>query len=193
MSIEKTQHSVCEYIQTFLEPLHLPMTASHLFGYALSQVLQAKHDPKLCLAAYATQLKLDEKLSLKIEPLVEPIIELIYLQLSETSIELENMLPNGEMPLSARIYSLVEFLQAFLLGIEQENLSNFVDEPEALEEMLNDFSVLTQMDMDEEDSEESEANYIEIIEYVRIGILLMAEHSLFFIEQRRAKANQVHH
>lgn len=193
MSTAKTGHSVYDHIQTFLEPLHLPITASYLFGYALSKVIQGKHDPKLCLAAYATQLKLDEKLSQKIEPLVEPIIELIYLQLLETSIELENMLPNIEMPLSARIYSLVEFLQAFLLGVQQEALSEFVDEPEALEEIINDFSVLTQMDMDEEDTEESEANYIEIVEYVRIGVLLMAEHALFFIEQRLAKANQVHH
>ena len=64
---------------------------------------------------------------------------------------------------------------------------------DALQEMMADMSVLAEMDMDEEESDDSERDYMEIIEYVRIGIMLFAEHSFFFAKERKVKAEQIHH
>lgn len=192
MNVPENEKSVYDHVQDFVEPLHLRVTASYLFGFFIAKVLQGHLQPKDCMVDLEKQLKLEVKHCDKLRPLIEHLIGYIYHNLTHDWLSMDQMLPNIDMPISSRIYSLSELVQAFLQSMG-DNISAYCDVTDDLQEILSDFKSLAEMDMDEEDSEESERDYIEIVEYVRIGILLMTEHSYFFAQEKQAKVEQTHH
>lgn len=179
-------------VQGFLEPLKLNITASYLFGFLAAQILQGELDALKCLNALGHVIKLEEKHRVKLLPVIEPLIAVLHKNLAAAWIELDPMISGAEMPLSARIYTLQEFLQAFIESLG-ENPERSIDMSEDVQEVYDDFLVLREMDMDAQDGEESEKDFNEITEYVKIGLMLFVEHANFFNQEKLQNTNQVHH
>lgn len=191
-NVSENEPLIYDHIQAFIEPFHFRVSASYLFGFLIAKVLQGKIDPQACLRDLEQKLKLDEKRRERLHALAEHLIGYIYHNVTQSSIPIEQMLPSGDMPISARIFSLSEFIQAIVESMGN-NLASCCQNTPELEEMFTDLKTLTEMDADEDDSEDTERNYIEIVEYVRVGILLMIEHSHFCIQEKQAKTEQMHH
>ena len=85
------------------------------------------------------------------------------------------LLPDEDTGLGVRSEALANWCSGFLYGIGsaeddvQARLSK-----DALE-VLSDFSEVTHLRSDAEESESSEADYSEIVEYMRVGVMLIFE------------------
>lgn len=84
------------------------------------------------------------------------------------------LLPGDDTGLGVRSEALADWCSGFLYGIGsagdvQARLSKDA------QEVLSDFSEVTRLTSDAEESEASEADYSEIVEYMRVGVMLIFE------------------
>ena len=188
-----------EYIQSALEPLRLPFGASYLYGFLIANVLQGQVDIDICLKRLVNSLSgqnISAQLLAPIRSECETLIGMLYDHLFGDEILLDDMIPHAEMPLSARIFSISEWLRGFLYGTGeyvQQNLHEYFEVSDELLEMMDDFATLVNVQMDEDDTEENEKDFMEIIEYIKIGVLLLATQSHFYIREKEARAQAYHH
>ena len=85
------------------------------------------------------------------------------------------LLPGDDAGLGVRSEALADWCTGFLYGIGSagEDLRTRLSK-DALE-VLSDFSEVTRLRVDAEESESSEADYSEIVEYMRVGVMLIFE------------------
>ncbi len=85
------------------------------------------------------------------------------------------LLPDGDAGLGVRSRALASWCSGFLYGIgsAEEDIEARLSE-NALE-VLSDFSEVTRLRSDAKESKSSEANYSEIVEYMRVGVMLIFE------------------
>ena len=84
------------------------------------------------------------------------------------------MLPDDNTGLGVRSEALAEWCSGFLYGIGSAGDVESRLSKDALE-VLSDFSEVTRLRSDTEESESSEADYSEIVEYMRVGVMLIFE------------------
>jgi yecA family protein len=110
---------------------------------------------------------------------VEDALELLRVLYTETVEQLYDVdfglrlfLPDDEVGVGERARALGQWCQGFLLGFsagghEESRL------PEGVREVLADFVEITRVEAEsDEDDEQQEQSYAEIVEYVRAGVLL---------------------
>ena len=84
------------------------------------------------------------------------------------------LLPDDNTGLGVRSEALADWCSGFLYGIGSAGDIQARLSKDALE-VLSDFSEVTRLSCDAEESEASEADYSEIVEYMRIGVMLIFE------------------
>ena len=84
------------------------------------------------------------------------------------------LLPDDDTRLGLRSEALAEWCSGFLYGIGSTEDVRARLSKDALE-VLSDFSEVTRLTGDAEESESSEADYNEIVEYMRVGVMLIFE------------------
>ena len=83
------------------------------------------------------------------------------------------LLPDDTAGLTARVEALGNWCHGFLLGISHAGVSNIQSLPAELPEIVKDFLNISQAESFElADEEEDEAAYMELVEYVRVGVQL---------------------
>jgi yecA family protein len=81
------------------------------------------------------------------------------------------LLPDDDYELSERIESLIVWVRGFLEGIAISASERLQKLDKQLQEILRDFVEICQIDSRVEQDEASEKEFVEILEYVRIGVL----------------------
>jgi yecA family protein len=81
------------------------------------------------------------------------------------------LLPDDDYELSERVDSLVLWVRGFLEGIAISASERLQKLDKELQEILRDFVEICQIDSRVEQDETSEKEFVEILEYVRIGVL----------------------
>lgn len=96
--------------------------------------------------------------------------------------EFRLLLPDDDEPLPERVDALAAWCQGFVYGLAAGGITEESELPEDTDELLRDMIEISRArhDADDEEAEESDANddevaYMEIEEYVRMGVLLMYE------------------
>lgn len=84
------------------------------------------------------------------------------------------LLPGDDAGLGVRSEALADWCSGFLYGIGSAGDVQARLSKDALE-VLSDFSEVTRLTADAEESEASEADYSEIVEYMRVGVMLIFE------------------
>jgi len=96
--------------------------------------------------------------------------------LNDSQFRLVLCLPQASAGLDWRAQMLAQFCEGFLygLGLQGGRLDALQDEPA---EALQDFSNIAQMDVAElaEATEQDEADFLELVEYVKVGVLTLHE------------------
>lgn len=95
-------------------------------------------------------------------------------QLRGEAFELALILPDDESEIGQRLTALGQWCYGFLTGFGSVAAGGHREISEESEETLRDLASIAQIDVDVEDDEESEADYMELTEYIR-----MAASSLF--------------
>jgi uncharacterized protein YgfB (UPF0149 family) len=97
-------------------------------------------------------------------------------QLSDSNLQFELLLPGDDALLETRFEAVQSWSRGLLYGLSVAGINQYDNLPEDSREFLQDvvqISVPAAFDFDEED--ESEDAYAEIVEYLRVGTLLLAE------------------
>lgn len=82
------------------------------------------------------------------------------------------LLPDDEAPVELRVEALAEWCAAFLAGFAA--LGQIVSSEEE-EEILEDLAAISSADIDGVEAEEAERLYAEIVEYIRVTVLLLLQ------------------
>lgn len=107
-------------------------------------------------------------------------------QMNDTDIEFELMLPDDDEPLEARVEALGTWCQGFVYGLSLGGIREDTELPEDSRELIKDIVEISRAgyvaddeadlnaSMDDSNEEDEEA-FMEVCEYVRMGILLIYE------------------
>lgn len=90
--------------------------------------------------------------------------------------EFQPLLPDDTAGLPARLEALANWCQGFLFGISHAGVSDIQGLPGELPEIVEDFVNISRAeDFELENETEDEAAYMELVEYVRVGVQLFHE------------------
>lgn len=98
-------------------------------------------------------------------------------QFDDQDMPFQPLLPGDNAALEQRVEALGEWCRGFgvglaLSGLTSKCLARLSDQSR---EFLDDLNQIVQVSSDVEESDESETNYVELLEYVRVGVLLLFE------------------
>ncbi len=96
-------------------------------------------------------------------------------QLFGGRLEFTPLLPGDEEALAARSTALGTWCDGFLMGLALGGLRDWEALSEEAREIVSDFSELTRIETAPQPDEAGEAAYAELVEYVRVGVLLLNE------------------
>lgn len=95
-------------------------------------------------------------------------------ELYDPEMGFELLLPDEETALPDRLMALGDWCQGFVYGLGRGGIK-----PEMLKgdsaELLRDFIEISRISDQSDESEDDEAAYMELVEYVRVGVLLINE------------------
>lgn len=103
---------------------------------------------------------------------VEQLYSETVKQCSGNSLTFTLLLPNDERPLAERAESIAQWSQGFLagFGMVQQNLNRAEHD---IKELIRDIRDISQLELDADDEgEESEVAYVDIVEYLRVAAML---------------------
>ena len=95
--------------------------------------------------------------------------------LESSEMTFEPVLPADDAPVGERAAALAGWTEGFLLGLSLAGLPPHKDLGEDINELLRDFTEITQVEPDPDSEEANEAAYSELVEYVRVGTLVIQE------------------
>lgn len=104
------------------------------------------------------------------------------------------LLPDDDMMLSTRLQAVSHWCQGFLMGITHAGITDIEKLASNLPEIVRDFVEISRAENFEiENSEEDEASYVEISEFVRMGTLLFrVEFKQFLSQLAEAESDKKH-
>lgn len=112
-------------------------------------------------------------------------------QLNDDEYGFSLLLPNDEQPLRIRTEALVEWCDGFLFGLGAGEIKDFAQLPDDVNEISHDLAEISRAYHEDENTEADEAAYAELVEYVRVGVLVIYE-ALQLTREARA-GNKVLH
>lgn len=109
--------------------------------------------------------------------LLQQAFDSSYQQISEFSLEFQLLLPSERTSLTNRTECLGLWCQGFLIGLNQREglreLPFSTDAAEALEDITEIAQINSEETFDNNDNEANETAYIELVEYIRLAILML--------------------
>lgn len=111
---------------------------------------------------------------------VQQITEQLYRQLCDQLLSGELgfrlLLPDDDLDLALRSQALAHWCQGFLLGLGYVGVTNTRAFEGELAEIIEDITEISQMTVANLDySEEEEQSYTELVEYLKVGVMLFRE------------------
>lgn len=93
-------------------------------------------------------------------------------QLTRDGFALQPLLPTDAAPITSRVLCLGQWCHGFLVGFGTAGRAGDSDLSEEAKEALEDMAAIAQVQLDEEESARAaEADYTEVVEYVRMAAL----------------------
>jgi len=110
---------------------------------------------------------------------VQNLYQQTLAQLQNTAFSFQLLLPDDEQSLSSRVTALGDWCMGFLFGLGVEGSGRHLSMPADAQEIIRDFVEISRAYHDEEEEYEvSESSYMEVVEYVRVGAILIYEELL---------------
>lgn len=112
---------------------------------------------------------------------LEAQFELIGVALNDDQFNLQPLLPDDALPLSARAEALAQWCQGFLHGLATHGEAALLRLDEEAREALIDLAKIAQLEDADAESEEAEQDLMELVEYTRMTLFSV-------VSQLRAEA-----
>ena len=109
--------------------------------------------------------------------LMDALVKQARSSLLDEDFEFQPLLPASDTPLPGRVQALGRWCEGFAAGVGLAGMSEkrAAALPESVNEFIRDIGEIARVEPDEEDSEEGEGAYAELLEYVRVGVLVVGE------------------
>jgi uncharacterized protein YgfB (UPF0149 family) len=153
-----------------LKSTEMPFQAAQVHGY-------------ICGLLCATHGKIDnswqnavlgDKKNRNAREMLQQLFETSYHLISEFSFEFLLILPADRSDINVRTEALSSWCQGFLTGLKQCHVPIENRNPSDVTETLNDFIEIAKVNYgDMNANEEDETAYFELVEYVRLGVLMI--------------------
>jgi len=104
----------------------------------------------------------------------------------------ECLLADDEEKLADRVHSLAYWCQGYLYGLAVGGVNKDSKLPTDSAELVQDFIEISRVVFDDEDIESSEADYMELVEFVRVGVLLINEELQPLKRDKPVNTEQLH-
>lgn len=97
-------------------------------------------------------------------------------KMNDTELGLQLLLPDDDAPLAERARELGSWCEGFLYGLGLGGLKEDQALPDNVREIIHDFGQIARVTRESDETGESEENaLVEIVEFVRMGVLLVYE------------------
>jgi len=108
--------------------------------------------------------------------LLDRLFSATVVQLESTGFEFQLLLPDDDAPLAQRVAALAAWCQGLMLGMATAGYRDSRRLPEASREFMDDVNnISTAGRFDLSAGEENERAYAELVEYLRVGMLMLIE------------------
>lgn len=94
-------------------------------------------------------------------------------QICSDGFEFQPILPEDDIELNERLEALGEWCQGYLYGLGNSGLSGETELAGDIADALRDLAAISQIGMLDEEDEDDEVSYAELVEYVRVAVLLV--------------------
>lgn len=159
-------------LDTELTMLHFGVTASDLHGALCGFLCGGAHaDAHNWLGALAIEPV--ESIAGKAHPMIDRLYAECRDQLDDVELSFEPLLPDVDETLAARAEALVEWCRGFLGGIGLAGADSSSSLSDDGSEILKDFAAIAATHFEFKDAEEDETALYEVIEFIRVGVLLL--------------------
>ncbi len=91
--------------------------------------------------------------------------------LQSPDMDFQLLLPDEDHDMAERLLALSAWVRGFLEGMALSGGSQLRNAPEDIRELIRDFAAISQVEADEEGTDEDERQLSEVIEFVRVGVL----------------------
>jgi len=161
-----------------LEKLGTEIMPSEIHG-TLSGLLSAnsRANPEVWQQALWPNQPKGDLLAAEAHEVFKQTHEITCTQLNDPSCKFQMLLPDDDDSLTQRVNALGDWCQGFLIGLSLGGIKDFSPLPEDAREIAKDMLEIARAGTtyDLEGSEEDEDAYAELVEYLRIGVLLINE------------------
>ena len=108
--------------------------------------------------------------------LMQGLYQQVCRQLQNGEFEYALFLPDDEINLEMRTEAMAHWCQGFLMGLRYSGVTDFSKFTGELSEIIDDITEISQVSAGQlEYSEEEEQSYAELVEYLRVGVMLFNE------------------
>ncbi len=112
--------------------------------------------------------------------MLEGFAGVVKVQLQGTDLSYELLLPDDDNALHERVYAMAQWCQGFYLGLGIIGINDLEQLPDDSREVVQDMMEIARIENYDEQSEdqateEDEGAYAELVEYLRVGVLLIYE------------------
>ena len=118
----------------------------------------------------------------------EAFVTAALADLDAEALTFDPLLPDDDEALNARLEALAEWVSGFLVGmrlgtaapgaIDSEPPEQAIELPAEVEETIADFEAIAEVNVDVDGDEQDEADYVELVEFVKAAALLTRESML---------------
>lgn len=96
-------------------------------------------------------------------------------QLRDEGFVFSLLLPDDSQPLQLRAEAMTDWCQGFLYGLAAGGLEDYSVLPEEVREIAEDIVEISRASTEGDEGESDEAAYSELVEYLRVGVILVFE------------------
>ena len=164
-------------LQDVLEEVKAATGASEAQGILCGMVVAGEKDSKAkWMAQVLDNADLKGDIAKECLVLLDGLFVKTQEHMADEQFRLELLLPDDEQSISERVTAISCWCQGFLYGLAVAGVDiQEKDLPDEALEVVRDFGEISKADDELEDNEENEQALFDIEEFVRMGVLLLAE------------------
>ncbi len=163
-------------LNTALFAFDLGGRTSELHGFLCGAVaLDVSYPLDTSLHTLAPDVR-DVQINTDLKEMLTVLYDTVRQQMTDPILQLELLMPEDEsVDLTTRVNALASWCDGFLFGLANAGLQAHADIPEDTSEILLDLTRISQLHGADTGEEEEEVSFNELLEYVRMSALLVAE------------------
>ena len=162
-------------LDTILLEVNAEPRAAECHGFLCGQICVAGFPDTQVWHEYLNVQSVDNERIQDCYTRIHTLVTEIRAVIASSDFDFQLLLPEEETSLSERVDALGKWCHGFLNGFGLEEDVQSVTLDEACRELIEDFTRICHVGLDEDEGHENEQALIELIEYVRIGAMTLFE------------------